>query len=70
MTATPEQKTSTQTALQPIGGGGVIVVDRNERQTGYGQGIAKGMATVMNHFVKAFTKNIDDKSVQTGMFTV
>ncbi|MDP9312849.1 MAG: 4Fe-4S binding protein [Chloroflexota bacterium] len=70
MTATPEQTTATQTALQPVGGGGVVVVERKQPGQSYGQGIAKGMAVVIRHFAKSFTSRIDDKSDQAGMFTV
>ncbi len=70
MTATPEQQTTTQTALRPVGGGGVVVVERKQPRQSYGQGIAKGMGVVIRHFAKSFTTRIDDKSDQVGMFTV
>lgn len=70
MTTAPEQYTGGQTAIQP-GGGGVIVVKRPaERGIGYGQGLAKGMFTVLRHFAKSFTTTIDEKNDQEGMFTV
>ncbi|HEY0735578.1 MAG TPA: 4Fe-4S binding protein [Herpetosiphonaceae bacterium] len=70
MTVTPQTHTPTQTAPLAAGGGGVVVVQRNDDKVGIGQGMIKGMLTVIRHFGKSFTSYGDDKSDNTGMFTV
>jgi NADH-quinone oxidoreductase subunit I len=50
--------------------GGVVVVRRNDNTTPVGQGMLKGMMTVIRHFGKSFTSYGDDKNDNTGMFTV
>lgn len=66
MTATPQ--TAPQTMTRPQGGGGVVVVQRNDDELPLGQGMLKGMLTVIRHFGKSFTKTGEDKSDNTGMF--
>ncbi len=70
MTVTPQTQTPTQTAPRTQGGGGVVVVRRNDDHVGVGQGMLKGMLTVIRHFGKSFTSYGDDKNDNTGMFTV
>ncbi|HEX6290321.1 MAG TPA: 4Fe-4S binding protein [Herpetosiphonaceae bacterium] len=69
MTVTPQTHTPTQTAAL-ANGGGVVVVRRNDDQVRVGQGMLKGMLTVIRHFGKSFTSYGDDKNDNTGMFTV
>lgn len=52
------------------GGGGVVVVQRPNNGSPYGQGMLQGMMTVIRHFGKSFTKNGNEKSDNTGMFNV
>lgn len=67
----PVEQAPIQSPLRPTGGGGVIVVGQNQAaEPRFGQGLARGMATVMRHFAKSFTNVIDDKNEQDGMFTV
>ena len=68
MTVTPQ--TPVPTAPRPQGGGGVVVVNRNDEQLRIGQGMLQGMLTVIRHFGKSFTSYGSDKSDNTGMFTV
>jgi NADH-quinone oxidoreductase subunit I len=70
MTVTPQTHTPTQTAPHAAGGGGVVVVRRNDEKVGIGQGMLQGMLTVIRHFGKSFTSYGQDKSDNTGMFTV
>src|SRR3712207_641077 len=68
MSQTPQVYKTEETALAP--GNGVVVVRRNDEQVRVGQGMVKGMLTVIKHFGKSFTSRIDDKSDTAGMFTV
>lgn len=52
------------------GGGEVIVVGRHEDSLPVGQGMLKGMLTVIRHFGKSFTSTGSEKNQNTGMFTV
>jgi formate hydrogenlyase subunit 6/NADH:ubiquinone oxidoreductase subunit I len=70
MTVTPQTQVPTQTAPRPQGGGGVVVVKRNDEQVRIGQGMLQGMLTVIRHFGKSFTSYGNDKNDNTGMFTV
>ena len=68
MTATPQTPTTTAPAAN--GGGGVVVVNRHENSLPAGQGMIKGMLTVIRHFGKSFTSVGREKNENTGMFTV
>jgi len=52
------------------GGGGVVVVRRNDGHSSGGQGMWRGMRRVIAHFGKAFTTRSDSKDDTMGMFTV
>jgi NADH-quinone oxidoreductase subunit I len=69
MSTTPQIYDVEPTALAK-GGGDVIVVQRKEDQVRLGQGMVKGMLTVIKHFGKSFTNRIEDKNDTAGMFTV
>jgi NADH-quinone oxidoreductase subunit I len=68
MSTTPQVYKQEQTALVP--NGNVIVVQRNDDQLHVGQGMVKGMLTVIKHFGESFRSRLDDKSDIAGMFTV
>jgi len=70
MTATPGDITQKAAAPLAKGGGDVVVVSRHDQQFGAGQGVLKGMLTVIKHFGKSFSSYGNEKNTNTGMFTV
>jgi len=66
---TAAYQTPGQAAPRPQGGG-VVVVKRRADEPAVGQGMLKGMLTVIRHFGASFTKNGAEKTDNLGMFNV